>query len=221
MSSEVAVLFDLDGLLIDSEPIWSVAEAEVMEWLGGTWTLDVKAACLGIPYDESCRKLVELAGSDVDVKVVMTRLLERMCVLFAADLPWLPGARGLLDALAAREVPLALVSSTYRVLLDAALGQIGRDRFRVTIAGDEVPAAKPAPDPYLLAAAALGYPPARCVVLEDSPAGVASAEAAGCAVVAVPNVVPIEPAPSRHVRASLDDVDAEWLLSLATARVAH
>ena len=106
-----AALFDLDGLLVDSEPVWSVAEAEIMSWLGGPWIAGVKAACLGRPIEVSCRELVRIAGSAVAPAAVQRRLLARMVDLFRADLPWQPGARELLDALAARGVPLALVSS--------------------------------------------------------------------------------------------------------------
>lgn len=201
-----AVFFDLDGLLIDSEPVWSIAEEEIMAWLGGPWNIEVKAACLGKRIDESCRNLVAIAGSDRAPEEVMERLLDRMAQLFRHHLPWMPGARALLDRLGAAGVPLGLVSSSFRVLVDAALETIGKDRFAVTLAGDEVSRAKPDPEPYLRAAAALGADPAYCVVFEDSPTGVAAAEAAGCRVVAVPDVVPIPPAPGRLVLSSLVEV---------------
>ena len=120
------------------------------------------------------------------------------------DLPLLPGVRSLLAALDDAQVPMALVSSSYRVLVDAVLAG-GLGPFSVTLAGDEVERGKPAPDPYLLAASRLGVDVTRCVVLEDSPAGVASGEAAGCAVVAVPSVpgVRMAAAPRRLVVPSL------------------
>ncbi len=215
VSSVRAALFDLDGLLIDSEPVWSIAGEEVMAWLGGPWDLDVKAACLGKRIDESCRNLVAIAGSGRSPDEVMRRQLDRMVELFRHRLPWMPGARALLDRLAAGGVPLGLVSSSYRVLVDAALETIGKDRFAVTIAGDEVVRAKPDPEPYLRAAAALGVPPGECVVFEDSPAGVAAAEAAGCRVIAVPDVVPIPPAPGRTVVGSLLEVSVATIGSPA------
>ena len=210
------VLFDLDGLLVDSEPIWSVAEAEIMAWLGGPWNLDVKAACLGRRVDESCRELVRIAGSGIPPEVVQVRLLARMCELFRADLPLLPGAGALLDELGERGVPIALVSSSFRVLVDAALESVGAERFAFTLAGDEVVNAKPDPEPYARAAAALGSPPARCVVLEDSETGARSGAAAGCPVVVVPNVVEVEPGPGRVVIRSLAEVDAGLLAGLVT-----
>ncbi|MDQ6648668.1 MAG: HAD family phosphatase [Actinomycetota bacterium] len=213
-----AVLFDLDGLLVDSEPVWSVAEAEIMDWLGGPWNPAVKAACLGRRIDASCRELVRLAGSTVAPAEVQERLLARMAELFRAELPWRPGARELLDALAAAGVPLALVSSSYRVLVDAALEGLGASRFAVTLAGDEVTSPKPDPEPYLRAARGLGVSPADCVVFEDSPTGVASAEAAGCVCVAVPDVVPVEAMPRRPVLASLAEADLGWLAALPYRR---
>jgi HAD superfamily hydrolase (TIGR01509 family) len=131
------------------------------------------------------------------------------------DLPLLPGVRSLLAALADEQVPMALVSSSYRVLVDAVLaGGVGP--FTVTLAGDEVGRGKPAPDPYVLAAQRLGADVTRCVVLEDSPAGVASGEAAGCAVVAVPSVprVRLAPGPRRLVVPTLAEVTPAHLRAL-------
>lgn len=211
-----AVLFDMDGLLVDSEPVWSVAEAEIMSWLGGPWNLDVKALCVGRRVDESCRILVSVAGSSVPPAEVQERLVARMCELFREHLPLLPGALPLVDAVRAAGLPTALVSSSYRALVDAALESFGADRFDVTVAGDEVVRAKPDPEPYRTAAAALGVHPADCVVVEDSLAGALSGAAAGCPVVVVPNVVAVEPAPGRSFAASLTELDLPHLAALVT-----
>jgi HAD superfamily hydrolase (TIGR01509 family) len=216
--SLAAVLFDMDGLLVDSEPVWSVAEAEVMAWLGGPWNLDVKAKCVGRRVDESCRILVAIAGSSVPPPVVQERLLGRMCELFRESLPVLPGAAELVDAVRAAGLPTALVSSSYRALVDAALESFGAARFDVTVAGDEVTRAKPAPEPYERAARLLDVDPRDCVVVEDSVAGVASGEAAGCAVVAVPNVVAVPPGPGRLVAGSLAGLDVAALRELVARR---
>ncbi|MDQ1711426.1 MAG: hypothetical protein QOE45_876 [Frankiaceae bacterium] len=209
-----AVLFDMDGLLVDSEPVWSVAEAEIMAWLGGPWNLDVKARCVGRRVDEACRILVDVAGSSVPSGEVVERLVARMCELFRAHLPLLPGAVELVDAVRAAGLPTALVSSSYRALVDAALESLGESRFDVTVAGDEVARAKPDPEPYRTAAAALGVHPADCVVIEDSLAGALSGEAAGCAVVVVPNVVPVPAGPGRVEVRSLTELDAGRLADL-------
>ena len=212
-----AVLFDMDGLLVDSEPVWSVAEAEIMAWLGGPWNLDVKAACVGRRVDESCAILVRIAGSAVPPAEVQRRLVARMVELFRAELPLLPGAAELVDAVRAAGLRTALVSSSFRVLVDAALESLGEERFDVTVAGDEVVRAKPDPEPYATAAARLGLPPGSCVVIEDSAAGAASGRAAGCVVVAVPNMVPVPAGTAHATVASLADLDVAALAALVAS----
>jgi HAD superfamily hydrolase (TIGR01509 family) len=213
-----AVLFDMDGLLVDSEPVWTVAEMELARRLGSEWTPAIKEAVIGKSLPTAIPIILRLLGAeDADPDETSAWLLQRMVELFTAALPLRPGALRLLDALAETEIPLGLVSSSYRVLVDAALAELGGWRFAVTIAGDEVRRTKPHPEPYLVAAERLTAPPGACVVFEDSPSGVASAEAAGCCVVAVPDHVPIEPAPTREVIASLADVDVEWVLGLPGA----
>lgn len=209
-----AVLFDMDGLLVESEPIWTVAETEVTAALGGRFTLAMKEGVVGTRLDVAAPMIVEAAGLDVEPAVFAQRLLDRMVQLFRADLPLRPGAADLLAELHADGVPLALVSSSYRVLVDAALESVGADHFRVTVAGDEVGQGKPHPEPYLTAAARLGVDPRECLVLEDSPTGIASAEAAGCVVVAVPDLVPVEPGPRRAVVPALAAVRLDELEAL-------
>ena len=125
--------------------------------------------------------------------------------------PVQPGAKELLSELDALGVPMALVTSTYRSLLGTALRGLGSTISRSTVAGDEVSQAKPHPEPYLTAARLLGVDPRRCVAVEDSPAGVAAAQAAGCVVVAVPHVAPIEEAERRYVVSSLTEISVDWL----------
>ena len=214
-----AVLWDMDGLMVDSEPLWTAAEEELAGALGGTWDAEVKARIVGTRLDVAVPTILGYFGAEATPEAVATTsawLLHRMVELFRADdLPLLPGVRELLAALAAEQVPMALVSSSYRVLVDAVLAG-GLGPFAVTLAGDEVEHGKPAPDPYLLAAQHLGVDATRCVVLEDSPAGVASGEAAGCAVVAVPSVpgVQLEPGPRRLVVPTLAGTTPDDLRAL-------
>lgn len=223
MSAPVGVLFDMDGLLIDSEPLWTIAEKELMTALGGEWDASMKPLFVGRHIDSSAELFLEITGADRSPAWVVDFLLARVSALFRAELPLMPGVRELLDELGQRGVPMAVVSASHRVLVDAALDDLGADRFVVTIAGDEVVAAKPEPEAYLRAAAALGLDAARCVVVEDSAMGVAAGEAAGCVVLAVPSVAPIATAPGRYVIDTLDGIDVDWLLSLpadpATAAV--
>jgi len=187
-SAPAAVLWDMDGLLVDSEPLWTVAEVELAEALGGTWTDAIKVACMGKRLDLAVPVMLEGLGvpaTPTAVRDAADLLLARMVVLLAEEVPVLPGVAELLGQLAAAAVPQALVSSSFRVLVDAVLVRLDAPPFAVTLAGDEVTHAKPHPEPWLTAAGRLGVDPARCVVLEDSAAGVASGLAAGCTVVAV------------------------------------
>ncbi|MFL6240517.1 MAG: HAD family hydrolase [Actinomycetes bacterium] len=209
-----AVLFDLDGLLIDSEPVWYAVEEAAVERLGGTWSLEHQANCVGGTMTESCAYIVELTGAGVDPAELAQQLLDEMAARFAEHLPLHRGAIELLDALAARAVPVGLVTSSYWALVNPALKVLGAHRFAVVVTGEDVTRGKPDPEPYALACVRLGVAPHRTVVLEDAPFGVASAEAAGCRVVAVPSVAPVEPTPGRTVVESLEDVDVECLLRL-------
>ncbi|HVM28729.1 MAG TPA: HAD family phosphatase [Mycobacteriales bacterium] len=213
-----AVLWDMDGLLVDTEPLWTRAEHELAAHHGATFTAAAKAAVVGTRLEVAAPLLLQHAGVPVtpaEVAWASSFLLERMVELFAEPLPLAPGAGTLLAELAAAGVPMALVSSSYRVLVDAVLAR-GVGPFATTVAGDEVERGKPHPQPYLLAADRLGVDPARCVVLEDSPPGIASGTAAGCAVVAVPTLpgVVVAPAARRRVVRSLEDVDVAGLREL-------
>jgi HAD superfamily hydrolase (TIGR01509 family) len=221
MSLPAAVLFDMDGLLVDTEPVWTIAEVELAHRLGGEFTPELKAAIVGTRLEVAVPTILAWYGGPSDPETVNATsawVLERMVELFAQRPLVLPGVADLLTALAEAGVPTALVSSSYRVLVDAVLSH-GLGPFDLTLAGDEVVHAKPHPEPYLTAAARLGVDPRRCVVLEDSPAGVASAEAAGCAVVAVPSVagVAFEPGVQRLVLTSLAELGLGDLRTLVAA----
>jgi HAD superfamily hydrolase (TIGR01509 family) len=213
-----AVLWDMDGLLVDSEPLWTLAEIELAARLGGTWDDEIKALVVGTRLDVAVPTILRWFGAPAgpaEVAETSSWLLDRMVELFASTSALMPGAADLLAELAAADVPMALVSSSYRVLVDAVLAQ-GLGPFALTVAGDEVVHGKPDPEPYLTAAKQLGADPAQCVVLEDSPAGVAAGEAAGCAVVAVPSLpeVHFPDAPRRLVVRSLEQVGVADLRAL-------
>jgi HAD superfamily hydrolase (TIGR01509 family) len=208
-------LFDMDGLLIDSEPLWTVAEIELAKSLGGEWNDEIKAAIIGTRIDTAIAIVLEwydAPRAPEDAQAAMDWLLNRMVELYHEHLPLMPGAIELIDGVRALGVKTALVSSSYRVLVEAALDTIGRERFDLTLSGDEVTHGKPDPEPYLRACELLGVEPVQAVVLEDAMSGVRSGEAAGTTVVAVPWIAPIEPTPTRPVVASLADIDAAWLV---------
>lgn len=206
------MLFDLDGLLIDSEPAWFRTEEAVMAELGGRpWRHEDQAACVGGTLPRTAAYMREAAGTAVPTAEIADRLLTAMVAALERGLPLRPGADPLLRALAAAGIPCGLVSSSYRALVDAALAAIGPERFAISVAGDEVRRPKPDPEPYLTAARRLEVEPSACVVFEDAPAGVASAEAAGCLCVVVPDVVPVPGTPTRPVLHSLLGVELGWL----------
>ncbi|GGQ15255.1 HAD superfamily hydrolase (TIGR01509 family) [Actinomadura coerulea] len=209
-----AVLFDMDGLLIDSESVWLEVESEVMAWLGGEWSPAHQERLVGGSLYLAVDYMLELTGADAPREEVGRRMLDGMAERLGACVPLMPGAKDLLAELRAAGMTTALVSSSHRRLIEPVLDAVGREHFALSVAGDEVARTKPHPEPYLTAAARLGADPARCVVLEDSPNGVAAAEAAGCVTVAVPGLLPIPPAPGRTVVASLREVDLERLRSL-------
>lgn len=209
-----AVLFDMDGLLVDSERLWYETEAEIMAGLGGTWGPEDQETLVGGSIGRTVAYMLGRTGPVMSPEEVARRLLDGMTERLRANVPLMPGAKELLDEVREAGVPSALVSSTNRALMEYALDGIGRDRLTVTVAGDEVEHTKPHPEPYLTAASLLGVDARRCVALEDSPDGTDSATAAGCHVVSVPSVVPIPAAPGRTVVGSLRDVDLARLRSL-------
>jgi HAD superfamily hydrolase (TIGR01509 family) len=185
-----AVLWDMDGLLVDTEPLWTVAEEQLAGRLGGTWDQELKARIVGTRLETAVPTILRWYGVDPTPAAVADStawLLARMVALFADEVQLMPGVQSLLAALTEAGIPMALVSSSYRALVDAVL-QHGLGPFATSVAGDEVQHGKPHPEPYLLACKRLRVDPRHCVVLEDSVAGAQSGLAAGCAVVGVPSV---------------------------------
>jgi HAD superfamily hydrolase (TIGR01509 family) len=206
-----AVLFDMDGLLVDSEPLWFEAECSVMATLGGPWSRADQVALTGGSLEHSAGYMAARALRPAEPALIGKWLLDTMAALIAErGVPLMAGAAGLLAELAAAGIPMALVTSAQRRIMDAVIASTGL-AFGVTVCAEDVSRGKPDPEPYLRAAAALGQAPAGCVALEDSPRGIASAQAAGCPVIAVPSV-PLPAAlgtaqPGRAVVTSLREVD--------------
>jgi HAD superfamily hydrolase (TIGR01509 family) len=202
------VLFDMDGLLVDSEPLWLEAETAVMARLGAEWTTADQVQLLGGSLDRTVRYLLAKATRPAPPGQVAEWLMSGVAELARErGVPVRPGARELLAEVAAAGLPHALVTGSERRFMDVVLARTGL-RFDALVCADDVSVTKPDPEPYLLAAKLLDADPARCFALEDSPNGVASAEAAGCQVIAVPSLVPIGPAPGRIVVRSLTDLRA-------------
>lgn len=191
-----AVLFDMDGTLVDSEHLWLDAEHATMARLGGTWSEADQRHCLGGPLERVAEYMIQLSGARTTTTSVGTMLLDEMEQrLRATPLAWRPGARELLVSCRTIGVPTALVSASWNRLIDAVAEHIHEDirmvAFDAVVAGDDVAQSKPHPDPYLRAASLLGLEPRDCLAIEDSPTGVQSAVAAGCQVVAVPHIAEI------------------------------
>ncbi|HTM85020.1 MAG TPA: HAD family phosphatase [Mycobacterium sp.] len=209
-----AVLWDMDGTLVDSEKLWGVALNALYARLGGRLTVRVREATVGSSAGEAMRIVHTDLGLSLDAAAMAASteyLHGHVGALFAAGLPWCAGARELLAELAAAAIPMALVTNTCRSLTERALDSIGRDHFSASVCGDEVRHGKPAPDSYRAAAAALGVTPAQCLAVEDSPTGVTAARAAGCPVLVVPNAVAVPAGPGRKRAASLADFDVAGL----------
>lgn len=207
MPDLAAVLWDMDGTLVDSERLWDVSLADLAAHLGGTLSAATREDLVG----SSLRRSVSIVRAEVGLDPADDAgvhedglwLLERTKVLFAHDLPWRPGAREALAAVRDAGLPTALVTSTYRELTDVALDTIGRGFFDVTVCGDEVSATKPDPAPYLRAAELLGVDVTASVAVEDSPTGTRSAVAAGATVLVVPSEVAVPAGERRVLRESL------------------
>ncbi|MEU4567850.1 HAD family phosphatase [Micromonospora sp. NPDC023956] len=209
------MLFDMDGTLVDSEKLWDVALYELAAEYGGTLSEEARLAMVGTSMADSMALLhADLAQPWRDPVASAAWIDDRIVELFRTGLRWRPGASDLLRAVRAAGLPTALVTSSGRRLVEIALDTLGRDSFDVVVCGDEVEATKPHPEPYLTAARLLGVPIERCVAIEDSPTGVASALAAGAAVLAVPAEVPVPAADGVHLRESLDGVDLAVLAAL-------
>ncbi|WP_043627960.1 HAD family hydrolase [Nonomuraea candida] len=209
-----AAFFDMDGLLVDSERVWLEIETGVMARLGAEWTAEHQAHLVGGSMERTVDYMLAVSGADVPPGTVREWMVTGMVSRLTAGVRVMPGASELLDALRDEGVPVGLVTSSLKEIADAVLKSVGRDRFDVIVTADDVTRTKPDPEPYLTAARLLGVQPVRCVVLEDSPNGVAAATAAGCAVVAVPSLLPVEPAPGRLVVSSLTEVGVADLRDL-------
>jgi len=210
-----AILFDMDGLLVDTEPLWLETETEVMARLGASWTTDDQEALLGGSMQRTVSYLLAKATRPAPPLTVEHWLNEGMLRRVRdGRVVVRPGARELLAEVAGAGLPHGLVTSSQRSFAEAVLASTGIT-FPVTVCAEDVAVTKPDPEPYLLGAKLLDADPARCVALEDSPNGVASATAAGCRVVAVPSLVQIPPAPGRLIVPSLRDVTLDTLRALA------
>lgn len=209
-----AVVFDLDGLLVDTEPRWEAAERRLVDALGGTWDPAVRLRLLGAGSDAAAAILAEHLGG-LDPQMVRRRLLTSALEEFRRGVPARPGCGELLAALASR-LPVAVATNSLRVLADTALLGAGLTSPHVLVCAEDVDEPKPSPAPYRRACAELGVEPARTVAFEDSPPGVTSAVAAGLWTVACPSEPGAAIDGAAALIGSLTEVDVDALLAGVT-----
>lgn len=213
-----AVLWDMDGTLVDSEKLWDISLQALYARLGGVLTPEVRVTTVGSSSEGLMRIVYTDLGLEQDPAAMDESadwLHDYTGELFEQGLTWLPGAREMLDALTDAGVPMALVTNTRRGLTERALKSIGSHYFSASVCGDEVENAKPAPDIYRRAAALLGFEPAQCLAVEDSVTGSQAADAAGCPVLVVPNDVEVPVGPRRR------NVESLQGMTVADLRLIH
>ena len=207
-----AILWDYDGTIVDTQPIWMQVEKDIMASHGREWTDEQALAIVGTSGRVACQALITAIG-DPDLDVGEMDLLRSKMVaerVAGGALAYRPGAQELLEACRVAGIPCALVSASPRFVVEAGLSRMP-DWFAVTLSSDDFTGQKPDPEGYLLAAARLGVRPEDCLVVEDSVSGCAAGRASGAAVLAVPCMTPLDPYPGQVIRQSLTEVTVATL----------
>lgn len=208
-----AIFFDMDGLLVDTEPLWLESERELMSRFDIQWRHEDQIHCLGGPMEKVGKYMSELAGHREPSEYFIEELIELM-VEKLHDIQLMPGLRALLNEVSERALPCALVSASPRRIVDAVLTALGEHPFAFSISADDVERSKPHPDPYLHAARRFDIEISQALIIEDSPTGVSAARSSGAWVIAVPQITPIDPAPRSAVISSIAEhtIDSLWEL---------
>ena len=202
-----AVLWDMDGTLVDTEPYWIRTEYELAEQYGGTWSDAHALNLVGNDLRVSAAYIRQHMGIGLEIDQIVEELLNGVVRKVEENVPWRPGAVDLVERTRSSGIPCALVTMSYDRFVAPILAQLPPETFRVVVTGDRVVQGKPHPEPYLTAAAALGLDPSDCLAIEDSNTGAKSAEAAGCLVLVVENHVPVLPTERRVFADTLEGID--------------
>jgi len=206
-----AVFFDMDGLTINSEPQWLEAEQELTAPYGYKWTLEDQAYCLGGPLTKLGKYISDVTNGAESGEYFHRSIVDLMTKKVSEQAVFMPGARELISNLHLAGIPIALVSASPRVIVDAALSHVKPIPFKVTVSSDDVQKTKPDPEGYLKAAEQLGVDIRNSLILEDSATGVAAARASGARVIAVPHLVQINADHQTKVIKSLEELSVDLL----------
>jgi hypothetical protein len=190
-----AVIWDLDGTVIDSEEYWMTAEAEIVASFGGTWTHEDGLAMIGYGLPDTAR-FMQGRGVDLPIDDITKAMTDRVLAQMEGRIPWRPGAPELIRALFDAGIPLAIATMAQFAMAERVAHAITGVAFSAIVAGDQVTHSKPHPEPYLVAADRVGVDPSRCVAIEDSPVGVTSAATAGMFTIGVPLLLSLDDAPT-------------------------
>lgn len=198
-----AVLFDMDGTLINSEPYWLICESTLMARFSHRWTDQDQAFCIGGPLPKVGAYMSELAGGAESAAYFEVELVRMVAEKFTHGLEFMPGARELVDNLAQSKIPMALVSASPRLLVDCALALLPQGTFITSVSSQDVRVSKPDPESYLLAATRLGVDIKHCLVLEDSKTGIGAGLSSGAVVIGIPHIITYPATPRLHLRRDL------------------
>ncbi len=202
------MLWDLDGTILDSDPLWGRAEAEMLERFGIEYTDQIRDMLIGSGLWEAAERFQELGVRMSADEIVAEWVASVGPAIGRGEAHWRPGARELIESLRFARIPCAMVTMSVRSLADRVAELLPAGSFEVIVAGDEVTRPKPHPEPYLRAADALGVPIEQCLAIEDSPTGLRSARSSGAVAIGVPNMLPLDTSPAHELWPSLRSLDA-------------
>jgi HAD superfamily hydrolase (TIGR01509 family) len=209
-----AVLWDMDGTLVDSEEYWLSSEQNLAQQFNGTWNAQDGLDLIGMSLYDSTKVMKAKMGIELEPDEIINRLTDDVVAQLQVSIPWRPGAKELLLELNKRGIKTALVTMSMKRMAESVVNQIPFKAFDVIVAGDMVSEGKPHPEPYLMAARMLGVSPEDCVAFEDSHTGLTSAEAAGTKAIGITNIVPLPQLPGRIIWPTLEGVTLRDLRKL-------
>jgi HAD superfamily hydrolase (TIGR01509 family) len=209
-----AVLWDMDGTLVDSEEYWLSSEQNLALEFNGTWEAQDGLDLIGMSLYDSTKVMKAKMGLELEPDEIINRLTDDVVAQLQVSIPWRPGAQEILRELKKRGIKTALVTMSMKRMAESVASQIPFKAFDVIVAGDMVTLGKPDPEPYLMAARLLGVAPEDCVAFEDSHTGLTSAEAAGTKAIGITNIVPIPELPGRIIWPTLEGVSLRDLRNL-------